>query len=168
MSGKTRKERKLRELSAAVRQVLIEIVEPRTLLTTNPIVLENQLPGTPPSVWDVAGGGDSTIQGFATDISVNQGQTVNFKITDTTRAPYHIDIYRMGYYGGMGARFVTSVAVNTPQVQPSCLTNASTGLMDCGNWASRAATVLPPSCGTTRSIWRRTSRPRAWARCSTH
>ena len=44
------------------------------------IVTENALPGNPPSEWDVSGAGDSSIQGFATDISVNRGATVDFKI----------------------------------------------------------------------------------------
>ena len=74
----------------------------------NPIVCENQLAGNPASEWDVAGAGDPTIQGFATDISVNRGQTVHFKI-DTDATNYRLDIYRMGYYGGMGARQVATV-----------------------------------------------------------
>src|SRR5580704_1303979 len=45
----------------------------------NAIEAENCLPGNPPSQWDVSGAGDPTIQGFATDISVNLGQTINFK-----------------------------------------------------------------------------------------
>ena len=52
--------------------------------------------------------GDPAIQGFATDISVNQGQTVHFKI-DSLTTLYHLDIYRMGYYGGAGARKVATV-----------------------------------------------------------
>src|SRR6478752_9327875 len=46
----------------------------------NPIVCENQQPGNPASEWDITGAGDANIQGFATDISVDQGQTVSFKI----------------------------------------------------------------------------------------
>ena len=46
----------------------------------NAIVLENQLPGDPQSEWDISGAGDLTIQGFATEISVNRGETVHFKI----------------------------------------------------------------------------------------
>ena len=46
----------------------------------NPVVAENCNPGNPPSEWDVSGIGDSSIQGFTTDISVNQGGTVLFKI----------------------------------------------------------------------------------------
>src|SRR5689334_3313832 len=113
MSRKNRSCR--RELCSAVQRVLIETVEPRVLLATNPVVLENQLPGTPQSIWDVPGAGDSTIQGFATDISVNQGQTVSFKINDTTRAAYHIDIYRAGYYQGLGARLVSTIPSSQTQ-----------------------------------------------------
>src|SRR5580698_962850 len=68
----------------------------------NAIVAENCLPGSPSSVWDVTGDGDPTLQGFATDISVNVGQTIQFKInTDATN--YQLQIFRMGYYGGNGA-----------------------------------------------------------------
>src|ERR1700730_13805396 len=60
----------------------------------NPIVCENQLAGTPDAVWDVNGSGDDTIQGFSTDISVNRGTTIQFKI-NTPAKIYHLDIYRM-------------------------------------------------------------------------
>jgi hypothetical protein len=83
---------------------VLERLEDRALLTGLSIAAENQRPGSPPSQWDISGSGDSTLQGFATDISVNEGQTVSFKISDTTGALYHIDIYRMGYYQGNGAR----------------------------------------------------------------
>ncbi|MCB0015931.1 MAG: hypothetical protein KDE34_28645, partial [Anaerolineales bacterium] len=74
----------------------------------NKIVRENLLPGSPSTEWDINGWGDPSIQGFATDISINLGETVNFKIkTDSDN--YRIDIYRLGYYGGHGARLVDSI-----------------------------------------------------------
>ena len=73
----------------------------------NAIVAENLLPGSPASEWDISGIGDPEIQGFATDISIDQGQTVQFKIDAT--AAYKIDIYRLGYYGGLGARKVATI-----------------------------------------------------------
>jgi VCBS repeat-containing protein len=108
------------------------------------IVTENQLTGTPQSVWSV-GTGNTTIQGFATDISVDQGQTVNFKINDSANAPYHIDIYRLGYYQGNGARLVATInsSQTLRQVQPSPLTDAATGLVDAGNWAVSASWSVP-------------------------
>src|SRR5215210_3510480 len=72
------------------------------------IACENSKPGNPASEWDISGSGDQTIQGFATDISVNQGQTVEFKIK-TDASDYRLDIYRMGYYGGDGARKVDTI-----------------------------------------------------------
>ena len=111
---------------------------------SNPIVCENAQTGAPASVWDVTGAGDETIQGFATDISVDQGQTVFFKI-DTPSTQYRLDIYRMGYYGGMGARQVATVvpSVSLPQSQPTCLSDSATGLIDCGNWAVSASWAVP-------------------------
>src|SRR2546421_6773206 len=87
----------------------------------NTIEAENCLPGTPSDHWDVSGAGDPSIQGFATDISVNVGQVVNFKINTTARA-YTIEIYRMGYYGGMGARLIATIQPTAllPQTQPAC------------------------------------------------
>ena len=49
----------------------------------NPIVCENSKTGNPSSEWDISGAGSTSIQGFATDISVNRGQTVRFKINTT-------------------------------------------------------------------------------------
>ena len=75
---------------------------------TNRIVAENQLPGSPASEWDVPGSGSTAIQGFATDISYNVGATAQFKVKTTAKA-YRLDIYRVGYYGGLGARKVGTV-----------------------------------------------------------
>ena len=110
----------------------------------NDIVCENSKPGTPSASWAISGVGDSSIQGFATDISVNQGQTVFFKIK-TDAASYHLDIYRMGYYGGNGARLITTVnpSAALPQNQPACITDSATKLYDCGNWAVSASWAVP-------------------------
>ncbi len=47
---------------------------------SNPIECENSKPGTDPSVWDITGAGDATIQGFATQMSVQPGGTIDFKV----------------------------------------------------------------------------------------
>ena len=111
----------------------------------NPVACENQLPGDPPSDWEVTGAGDATIQGFATSMSVDVGQTEYFKI-DTPSTSYHIDILRLGYYGGDGARLIASdikPSVTLPQTQPSCLVQSGTGLIDCGNWSVSASWTVP-------------------------
>ena len=110
----------------------------------NAIVAENCLPGNPASEWDISGAGDPTIQGFATDISVNRGQTISFKV-NTNASAYRIDIYRIGFYGGSGARKVATITPSAalPQTQPACLTDATSGLTDCGNWAVSASWAVP-------------------------
>jgi hypothetical protein len=117
--------------------------------STNPIVLENQKPGTPPSVWQIDPGADSTtIQGFTTSISTNLGGKVDFKINNQTGNPnYQINIYRLGYYGGNGATLVTSLQHQAASavVQPAPLTNPATGLIDAGNWQVTDSWTVPTS-----------------------
>ena len=113
-------------------------------MTRNRIVEENQLPGAPSTEWDVNGWGDPSIQGFGHDISIDLGETIFFKIrTDSTH--YRIDIYRMGWYAGLGARLVDTVApsVPLPQSQPEGLRDPATRLYDCGNWAVSASWTAP-------------------------
>jgi hypothetical protein len=114
--------------------------------TGNEIACENQLAGTPASVWDDigTGAGDGSIQGFATQMSVNKGDTVHFKI-DTDASAYRIEIYRLGYYQGNGARkmdeFLPSATL--PQIQPACATDPATEIYDCGTWQESASWAVP-------------------------
>src|SRR5258707_384578 len=78
----------------------------------NPIVVENCSPGNQPREWDLSGGmGSAGIQGFTTDISVNKGDVVHFKVDVNPAGAFHLDIYRLGYYGGLGARKIATIAV---------------------------------------------------------
>jgi len=110
----------------------------------NAIVCENQLPGTPKSEWDIDKVGDPTIQGFATNISVNAGQRVDFKIKTDARA-YAVKIYRLGYYNGDGAREVATInpSAALPQTQPACVSDSTTGIYDCGTWGVSASWQVP-------------------------
>ena len=108
----------------------------------SPVACENTLPGNPESEWGISGAGSTNIQGFATQISVDQGETVGFKI-DTSASSYRLDIYRMGYYDGDGARRVATVLPNVLNNQPNCVTDVATGLVDCGNWTQNASWAVP-------------------------
>src|SRR5438105_5021595 len=74
----------------------------------NPIACENAKLGNDQTEWDTQGSGDAAIQGYATDMSVNKGTTVHFKV-NTPATAYRLDVYRLGYYGGLGARKVATV-----------------------------------------------------------
>ena len=126
--------------------------EERHTRPANHIVRENRLPGHPSTEWDINGWGDPTIQGFGHDISINRGETIFFKIK-TDSDDYRIDIYRMGYYSGMGARLVDTIepCVDLPQTQPEGLRDPATHLYDCGNWSVSASWQAPQ--GATSGIY---------------
>ena len=112
----------------------------------NKIVTENLNAGTPKSVWAIHGSianqGDSQIEGFATQISTNAGQTVSFKI-DTASSGYTLDIYRLGYYGGNGARLVTTMHHSGAANQPNPIFNDPTNTVDAGNWSVTDSWAIP-------------------------
>jgi hypothetical protein len=110
----------------------------------NPIVCENSKAGVARSTWDISGTGPDNLQGFSTQISVNKGETVRFKIAGGGR--YTVGIYRLGWYGGNGARSMgaASLSATLPQNQADCDTdNQTTGLMDCSAWAESASWAVP-------------------------
>ena len=116
----------------------------------NPIVTENALPGNPNSEWDLVANpdgtfGDHTILGFATDISVNKGSTINFKVDVNTLTDkvFTIKIYRLGYYQDNGARLISDLGNFTGVAQAACNFDNVTGLTDCGNWAVDASWAVP-------------------------
>lgn len=152
--------RGLRRLSAALAMILVggslsfssalvsaapAAAAPCTPPVTNAIACENSLPGTPSSDWEVSGSGDASIQGYGTTMSVNVGGSISFKIKTSVSA-YHIDIVRLGYYQGDGARKIAAsipLSATLPQSQPACLTDSTSGLVDCGNWAVSASWTVP-------------------------
>ena len=107
-----------------------------------PVACENSKPGTSPSEWDIQGSGDDAIQGFATTTSVQPGQTVQFKIKAS--ASYTVDVYRLGYYQGLGARRQAPTwTVSNPAAQPACVSDTSTQNYDCGTWGVSTQWAVP-------------------------
>ena len=125
----------------------------------NEISCENSLPGTPQTVWDVEGSGDASIQGFASEISVEAGDPIDFKV-DTDASAYVVTIYRTGYYDGDGARRIATLTPSAalPQQQPQCISDVATELFDCGNWAV-SVTWDVPSTAVSGIYLARLSRP---------
>ncbi|WGM18888.1 DUF4082 domain-containing protein [Paenarthrobacter sp. OM7] len=109
----------------------------------NLVACENSKTGSPPSEWDINGAGDDSIQGFSTEISVNAGQPIRFKV-DTNASSYTIGIYRTGWYAGNGARKIADVTPSVfRQTQPACRSDVTTELYDCGTWAVSATWQVP-------------------------
>ncbi|MEU2052206.1 DUF4082 domain-containing protein [Streptomyces bungoensis] len=114
---------------------------------SNPVVCENSKPGSPKSDW-FSPNAYGDIKGFTTKESVQAGDTVQFKVQSKTS--YHIQIYRLGWYGGDGAREMTTAAqaavtypANYATKPAGCTTKSTTGLVDCGNWPVTATWTVP-------------------------
>lgn len=112
-------------------------------LSENPIVAENELPGTPFSEWSVPNFRDNRIAGFGTKMSLNSGETVRFKINVQGGANFTLKIYRVGYYGGHGARLMCDLGTLAGTAQAAGISDPVTGLLDCGNWSESASWNIP-------------------------
>ncbi len=109
--------------------------------------LENQKPGD--TGWQIPQpgrrvGDDAHLQleAYGDRNSVQHGQTIGFHVTTTPAQNYGVQIFRMGYYGGAGARLMTS----SPQIfggpQPGCPLDVPTGLIEC-RWAAGWQLTIP-------------------------
>lgn len=116
---------------------------------TNAIVAENQNTGH--DGWKIAGTDFATdeIAGFASAVSVNQGGSLALKVhVKNAGTQYRIDVYRLGWYGGKGARLLTTIGPKAGVVQPAPTTVASAErLIEC-NW-SVTDTLNVPTQWTT-------------------
>jgi hypothetical protein len=112
----------------------------------NPVVEENRKTGNSFAEWGIDGIGALENQGFATDISVNHGETVHFKI-QSNATQYRLDIYRLGYYqNGEGARRIDTVRVGPlpePVPQPDPQIDSLSGLLSCSGWSESTAWNVP-------------------------
>ena len=72
------------------------------------------------------------ISGYADQVSLNRGGTVTLFVS-TALPTYTVDLYRMGWYGGAGARLIQTFPNLTGQNQPVPNPDPQTGLVD-ANW----------------------------------
>jgi PKD repeat protein len=106
----------------------------------NPIVNENNCMGAGTTGNELSHYSES-IAGFATKTSYNLGESVQLKIG--TSAPSfpgtkaNVAVYRIGYYGGAGARLISAAGSSNVQINNSeqCNPmNVETGELSCANW----------------------------------
>lgn len=115
---------------------------------SNPIVLENQQTGT--TDWDIQServGTDATgqIKGYASATSINRGESITFHVSVNPAQTYTMDVYRVGWYQGLGGRLIQHIGPLSGVKQPACPMDVTTGLREC-NWA-------PAYTLTTQTSW---------------
>src|SRR2546425_11976906 len=117
-----------------------------TFTPVSPTVLENQQPGAGnwrmwlhgiPPADDV----NQQIKGYASATSVNLGESITFYVTVNPAQQYTMDVYRMGWYQGLGGRLMQSIPPLQGVAQPACPLDAVTGLIECDWTASYTLTV---------------------------
>jgi hypothetical protein len=105
-------------------------------MAVNAIVDENARPGT--ADWQLTRAATSReIEGYASATSVNRGEVILLYVN--TAAPnFVLEVFRMGWYLGLGARrvFGPLVVEGTQQTMP--VMDAATGLVDCA-WVNPCA-----------------------------
>ena len=100
--------------------------QPQATLASDLIRRENEKPGT--TEWQLtycrqAAGNkyrSRLIEGFCSRTSLRAGESIDIFVSAEQATPVSIDIYRMGYYGGTGGRWITRLGPFdvTPQPEP--------------------------------------------------
>lgn len=86
------------------------LLGPVVAQAATPIQLENARPGT--AAWQSPQAPAPSVEAYTSEVSAVPGQTIQFHVSTTPAALYTIEVYRLGWYQGLGARLVGCV--------PSC------------------------------------------------
>ena len=112
----------------------------------SPVLMENLQPGS--ANWQMWLNGyrnaddvHKQIKGYASATSVNKGGSITFYVTVNPAQTYTIDLYRMGWYQGLGGRLLQHIGPLTGMPQFPCPVDAQTGLIECPWTASYVLTV---------------------------
>jgi hypothetical protein len=87
------------------------------------------------------------IEGYASAASVNRGGQIGLFV-NTSAPSYTMDVYRLGYYGGLGARRMLPTITRSASTQPGCPQDPATGLIEC-NWGNPYVLNIPNSSDPT-------------------
>jgi hypothetical protein len=91
------------------------------------MVAENLRPGT--RAWQIPAGTPTDIEGFADRVSAQAGDAIRlFVSTDAKR--FHVEAYRLGYYGGLGGRSVWRSREVRAAAQPAATVDPTTNMVE--------------------------------------
>lgn len=117
-----------------------------SITSSNPTYEENQKIGT--LNWMLQKGGykssddfNNQIKGYANKTSLNKGESIEFKVSVNPTQNFRMEVYRMGWYQGLGARLMKSVGPISGIKQSSCPMN-SYGMVEC-KWKTSYTLDVP-------------------------
>jgi hypothetical protein len=83
----------------------------------------------------------SVIEGFVSKTSLYQGESIDFKVSVNPARKFFIDIYRLGYYGGIGGRHMARLGSFSGRPQPMPMMTIER-LREC-NWEIATTLTIP-------------------------
>jgi hypothetical protein len=84
------------------------------------------------------------IEGYASAVSIDAGEAITFYVNSNNNS-FTLDVYRLGWYDGLGARLLHSAGTLSGQAQPPCPLDPDTGMVEC-QW-------LPSFTLPTQATW---------------
>lgn len=112
----------------------------------NPIKTENAKAGT--TEWNLTNPATNhEIEGYASATSVNRGSQIQFFV-NTADSSYTLQVFRLGWYGGLGGRQMTDpvTLLGTQQAVPA--PDPTTGIVEC-HWTNPYTLAVPNSSDPT-------------------
>ena len=113
---------------------------------SNPIVEENRKPGA--TDWqltrarvDSGGFRSPWIEGYCSKQSVKAGEMIDIMVSTNPPVRFEIEVFRMGYYGGKGARLMTALGPFDGVTQPDP-EKGEKDLHEC-RWTASASLTIP-------------------------
>lgn len=123
-----------------------DAASPQTLTrvkSENPILAENLLPGD----WDWRDGISAhhrEVELYASTEAASVGETISVKVSANAASRVTASVYRIGHYGGAGARKVWTGGPYAVSEQAACATDAKTGRVSC-EWKDTFTFQVEPS-----------------------
>jgi hypothetical protein len=116
---------------------------------TNPVQRENAKTDGVSAQWRIDGASHAVggeIAGYAMATSVNRGGVIDLhvNVADVAGDPnFHVDVYRMGFYGGVGARRIMPRITLPSLTQSACsMVDVPTRMVEC-DWQRSLALQIP-------------------------
>lgn len=100
------------------------------------------------------------IEGFASRTSVRAGESIQFFVSTNPASAFRIEIFRMGYYGGLGARLMQQLGPYQGVVQPEAETGPRR-LREC-RWEPCVELVIPDDWVSGVYVGRLTAEREGW------
>ena len=112
------------------------------------VAAENLQPGSrgwrlPGPAGEVGGQRSGEVSGYVSEEAISPGQTERIYVSAPGSSNLRIAIFRMGWYGGAGARQVLSSDSLPAPAQPPCTHRSATGLTEC-DWRPTLSFPIPP------------------------